>query len=348
MIWQIFSLYPQIFESFLKTSLVARAIDKKILEFELINWRNFGTGNYKQVDDRPTGGGSGMVLQVEPITKALVLHNSLSDFGKMQLSKLEDKVINPETRNISDQSNDKNQSINLNPNKIENNTFLQINSLIKNSKRNHKVNCQTLSDILPNNSKFYNWVEKQKKYQENQLEILKNKNLGQEIIVNLTHKIKIKEEIEQKNKNLANTTKKATILLTPRGFPLDQKICHWLSEFDQVSLICGRFEGFDYRLNQVVDLEISIGEFVCNGGEIPAMCLIEAISRLIPGFITKPSSHLHDSFSDQNNEYLEQKEFVIGKKKLQEFEEDYDNLQRIKNQLLQNLDDNLNDSSSDN
>ena len=343
MIWQIFSLYPQIFESFLKTSLVARAIDKKILEFELINWRNFSIGNYKQVDDRPAGGGSGMVLQVEPITKALVLHNSLSNFGKMQLSKLENQVINPETRNTCDQSDNKNQSLNLNSNKIKNNTLnhnyeidfeknLQINSLIKNSKRNHKFNYQTLSDILPNNSKFYNWAEKQKKYQENQLEIINFKS-------------EIKEEIEQKDKNLANITKKATILLTPRGFPLDQKICHWLSEFDQISLICGRFEGFDYRLNQVVDLEISIGEFVCNGGEIPAMCLIEAVSRLIPGFITKSSSHLHDSFSDQNNEYLEQKEFVIGKKKLQEFAEDCDNLQRIRNQLLQNLDDNLDDSS---
>lgn len=316
MIWQIFSLYPQIFESFLKTSLIARAIDKKILEFELINWRVFGTGNYKQVDDRPFGGGSGMVLQVEPIVKALRTHDSLSDFGKKRFAELEKLEVD----NLNSQKNSqKNQSLNKNFNpilrqdyssKVNFETKLVINSQI-NLPKNNQIKNQlqienpppTLLYNLTNNSKFYHWTENLENSQKNQINLKKN-------------------------------IKKATILLTPRGFPLDQKICHWLSEFDQISLICGRFEGFDYRLNKLIDLEISIGDFVCNGGEVPAMCLIEAVSRLIPGFITKPSSHLHDSFSVQNNEYLEQKEFVIGKNKLKEFEIDYHNLEKIKNKLL--------------
>jgi tRNA G37 N-methylase TrmD len=320
MIWKIFSLYPQIFQSFLETSLVARAIDKKILKFEIINWRNFGTGNYKQVDDRPFGGGSGMVLQVEPIVKALIAHNSLSDFGKIQLFKLE-KIGQKITTNQ------------------------QISNIQDQKKSEIEIDYQ----MLPNNSKFYSWFENEKKTQEKlQHNLQKDKNIEQTNLTtlensyfeqsceNLNSENKLENKQENSNNQFKNKDvkmKKATILLTPRGFPLDQKICHWLSEFDQISLICGRFEGFDYRVNQIIDLEISIGNFVCNGGEIPAMCLIEAVSRLIPGFITKSSSHLHDSFSDQNNEYLEQKEFVVGKNKLQEFQTDYNNLQEIKTKL---------------
>jgi tRNA (guanine-N1)-methyltransferase len=79
MLFRIFSLHTDIFRSFLDNGLIARGISKDIIKFELVNWREkFGVGNYKQVDDKPFGGGSGMVLMPDPIFKALEEYNAVS------------------------------------------------------------------------------------------------------------------------------------------------------------------------------------------------------------------------------------------------------------------------------
>lgn len=66
--FNIFSLHPKIFESFFDTALIAKGLEKEIFSYQLCDWRQeFGIGNYKQVDSQPFGGGSGMVLQAEPI-----------------------------------------------------------------------------------------------------------------------------------------------------------------------------------------------------------------------------------------------------------------------------------------
>jgi tRNA (guanine37-N1)-methyltransferase len=112
---------------------------------------------------------------------------------------------------------------------------------------------------------------------------------------------------------------KVTISLTPRGFPLNQKMIEWLSQnFLEINLLCGRYEGFDHRVDEFADLEISLGSFVLNGGEVASMAMIEAISRLVPDFISKTSSSLHDSFSSHLNQYLEQEKYIIGERKLKE------------------------------
>jgi tRNA G37 N-methylase TrmD len=116
------------------------------------------------------------------------------------------------------------------------------------------------------------------------------------------------ENIIKQNRNNSTQTqiRKVNILTTPRGFPFDQKIAQWIaSEFDEVNILCGRFEGFDNRVNDYIDLELSMGNYVLNGGEVPAMAMVEAISRLVPGFITKDTSVLHDSFSKELNSYQE-------------------------------------------
>jgi tRNA (guanine37-N1)-methyltransferase len=113
-----------------------------------------------------------------------------------------------------------------------------------------------------------------------------------------------------------HTPKKVSILLSPRGFRYNQNIAQWLTNFSEVNLLCGRYEGFDARVSEVVDLELSIGNYVLGGGEIPSMVLIESITRLLPGFLVKETSKEHDSFSSSLNIYEENKEFVIGKKKL--------------------------------
>ena len=79
------------------------------------------------------------------------------------------------------------------------------------------------------------------------------------------------------------------ILLTPSGRTFNQKTARDLSHKKHIIFICGHYEGFDYRINSLVDEEISIGNFVLTGGELPAMMMTDAITRLIPGVITSDS-----------------------------------------------------------
>lgn len=90
------------------------------------------------------------------------------------------------------------------------------------------------------------------------------------------------------------------ILLTPSGIPYKQSKAYELSNKKHLIIICGHYEGFDERIKSIVDYELSIGDFVLTGGEIPAMVLVDSIVRLIPGVINE-QSHIEDSF---NNDYL--------------------------------------------
>ncbi len=215
MLFRLLTLHPDIFSGFINNSLIARGVAQDIIRFELVNWRDdFGIGNYKQVDDKPFGGGSGMVLMPQPIIQAMESKNCFSD----------------------------------------NYTLYQ-----------NKLNLSGLERIIPNNVKFFEAI-----------------------------------------RSGALSTKKVNIMTTPRGFPLTQQVAEWLAtNFEEMNILCGRYEGFDVRVNDSVDLELSIGNFVLNGGETAAMCLIEAVARLVPRFITKNTSVLHDSFSSGLNNYSE-------------------------------------------
>lgn len=88
-----------------------------------------------------------------------------------------------------------------------------------------------------------------------------------------------------------------TILLSPQGTLFNQEIAVRLSKFSQIILICGRYEGVDERIKEhLIEEEISIGDYILSGGEIPAMVVIEAVSRLIPGVVGKEESIRKDSF----------------------------------------------------
>jgi tRNA (guanine37-N1)-methyltransferase len=210
MLFRVFTLHPDIFQGFVSNSLIARGISKEVIDIELVNFRdNFGIGNYKQVDDKPFGGGSGMVIMPEQIMQCMESYNCFEGTGDVY------KHGKPRT--------------------------------------------------TPNNSKFFDKI-----------------NSGQ------------------------LKTKKVNISLTPRGFPFVQQTAEWIaSNFEEVNMVCGRYEGYDERFCEEIDLELSIGNFVLNGGEVASMCLIEAIARLVPDFITKNSSVLHDSFSSGLNNYEE-------------------------------------------
>ena len=90
------------------------------------------------------------------------------------------------------------------------------------------------------------------------------------------------------------------ILLTPDGVPYNQKSAYELKKYKHLIIICGHYEGFDDRIRSVVDLEISIGDYVLTGGEIPAMVITDSVVRLIDGVIVE-ESHINDSFNPNTN-----------------------------------------------
>ena len=93
------------------------------------------------------------------------------------------------------------------------------------------------------------------------------------------------------------------ILLTPRGRTLNQKIAKELSGEERLVLLCGHYEGVDERVMSIIDDEISIGDYVLTGGELPAMVLVDCVSRLIPGVLGSDESAADESFSESLLEY---------------------------------------------
>ena len=169
----IITIFPDIFGSYFNESIIKRAQKKKLVKINIHNLRKWTLDKHKTVDDKPYGGGAGMVMKVEPTFKAI--------------------------------------------------------SEIKKSK-------------------------------------IKN----------------------QKSK---------VILLTPQGKLFNQKIAKRLSKLKQIILICGHYEGVDERTRKhLVDEEISIGDYVLTGGELPAMVLADTIIRLIPGVVGKKDSVKYESF----------------------------------------------------
>ena len=95
-----------------------------------------------------------------------------------------------------------------------------------------------------------------------------------------------------------------TVMLSPQGEPLCEKLVCDLVKFDQIVMLCGHYEGFDERIREIIKpKEISVGDFVLTGGELPALCLIDAVSRKIEGTLGKIESAHEDSFSDGLLEY---------------------------------------------
>ena len=93
------------------------------------------------------------------------------------------------------------------------------------------------------------------------------------------------------------------ILMTPRGRTLNQKIAKELSKEDRLVLLCGHYEGVDERVMNIIDEEISVGDYVLTGGELPAMTLVDCVSRLIPGVLGSEESAADESFSEDLLEY---------------------------------------------
>lgn len=100
------------------------------------------------------------------------------------------------------------------------------------------------------------------------------------------------EQIEKAENSL-------TVMLTPQGEVFDDKMCNDFAKYDQIILLCGHYEGFDERIVDIIKpKEVSIGDFVLTGGELPALCLIDSVSRKLEGTLGNLDSADKDSFSD--------------------------------------------------
>ena len=174
-IFDVITLFPKAFELINNLGVITRALDKNLIDVNLHDLREYGEGSYKQVDDKPYGGGAGMVLKPEPIYKA---YESIRKFQKSK-----------------------------------------------------------------------------------------------------------------------------TLLMTPQGKVMKQKDLMRWSTLNQIIIICGQYEGFDERIRCLADEEISLGDFVLSGGEIPAVSIINGLTRLLPGTLGDPNSLLDESHNSSLLEY---------------------------------------------
>ena len=101
-------------------------------------------------------------------------------------------------------------------------------------------------------------------------------------------------------KALYKATPCRVILLDPAGHPYTQQKARELSKIDHMVLICGHYEGIDERIRSLVDEEISLGDFILTGAEIPAMAVVDSIVRLLPGTLKKPTATIEESFSEHD------------------------------------------------
>lgn len=105
-------------------------------------------------------------------------------------------------------------------------------------------------------------------------------------------------------RSIKQKDKTKNIILTPQGKPFKQSMAKDYAQYEQINLICGHYEGFDERIRILSEAdEVSIGDFVLTGGELPALCIIDCVSRMVEGVLGKMESGEYDSFSDGLLEY---------------------------------------------
>lgn len=97
--------------------------------------------------------------------------------------------------------------------------------------------------------------------------------------------------------------KSLVVLLDPQGQPYKQSIARKLTTYDHLILVCAHYEGIDERIRSLVDMELSIGDYVVTGGEIPAMVIVDSVTRLLPGVLKHAEATLNESFNENELEH---------------------------------------------
>jgi tRNA (guanine37-N1)-methyltransferase len=109
------------------------------------------------------------------------------------------------------------------------------------------------------------------------------------------------EPIYKTLKKIRKSKKSKIILFTPTGKQLDQKMVNSFAKLDQLVMICGHYEGIDSRIDKFIDEKVSIGNYVLTNGNIPAMIMVDSITRLLPGVLHNEESFKQDTFYDDND-----------------------------------------------
>ena len=104
--------------------------------------------------------------------------------------------------------------------------------------------------------------------------------------------------------SIEKSEKSITLMMSPQGQTFDNKLCRELADYEQIVILCGHYEGYDERIRDIIEpKEVSIGDFVLTGGELPALCIIDSISRKLDGTLGKIESMEEDSFENGLLEY---------------------------------------------
>lgn len=129
--------------------------------------------------------------------------------------------------------------------------------------------------------------------------------------VGMVLKVDVLDAAIQAAKNKYSEAKTTQVLLMdPKGTPYTQSLAESFVTIDHIILICGHYEGYDERIRTLVDGEISIGDYVMSGGELPAMVVTESIIRLIPGVLKHDEAHRFESFSQEKDGLLEHPQYT--------------------------------------
>lgn len=212
--FHILTLFPEMVENGLKTSIIGRAVAGGLLSIEAVNIRDFAFNKHQSVDDYPYGGGAGMLMQAEPVYLA---YKDIEE-------RIQKRIQNAKMQNAETEEQDA--------------------------------------------------------------------------------EVKVLNAGIQDAETVSPDKKLRVVYLSPQGKTFDQKMAEELAEEEDLVLLCGHYEGIDERvLEEIVTDYVSIGDYVLTGGELPAMVMVDTISRLVPGVLHNDVSAEFESFQDNLLEY---------------------------------------------
>ena len=264
--FSLVTLFPEYFSGVLSTGLMQKGLEAGLLSVSFHNPRDTTTTPHRTVDDRPYGGGPGMVMLPQPLATVIeelgytpqILDNTFSDGSKSC------SLTSAEASSSS-------------PNSLE-------TALCGCIEPPHLRRPSTSPLAQAETPSF----ESEKTLPLANTETASSKNAE----TLLPPPVK------------SGRAPGRLIYLSPKGKPLSQALARELAAEEHITLICGRYEGIDSRIETLYPVEcVSVGDFVLNGGEAGAACLLEAVARLLPGFMGHEESGTEESFSDSLLEY---------------------------------------------